>query len=183
MVAKKDFKNQCKLPLWELSELTPSHLATPRVSYDIPNYIEMAPAGTDCANVHRPEYCTFYEYAFGSGIPINPLAEEFCRLYGACPAQLTPYMLKVCRILTTYAAKGEKEVTVHHLLQMFGVSFMRGSMIQLVRRGNKSFVAQTDDKASRKFWNRFFFMRIEQLVSNPEGFSEAWNTTCKHSST
>lgn len=131
MVARRDFKNQCKLPPWELSELTPSHLATLRESYNISNYIEMAPAGTNYANVYRPGYCTFHEYAFqiGYSLLLYPLAEELYRLYGGCPAQITPCALKVCRILTTYAVKAEKEVTVHHLLQMFGVRFMIGSML------------------------------------------------------
>lgn len=159
------------------------HLAALGKSYNIPEYDKMAPAGTDYASVHMPGYCTLYEYAFRIrySLPLNPLAEELCHLYGACLAQLTPYALKVCRIHTTYVAKAGKEVSVHHLLQMFSVSFMRGTMLQLVLCGKKGFVVQVDDKANRKFWKKLFYIRTDHLVSNLEGFPEAWNTTCKHS--
>lgn len=119
--------------------MTLPHLASLRETYDIPDHVDMVPAGQDYANVPRTRYCAFYEYAFRIGytLPIYPLAEDLCRWYGACPAQLTPYALKVCRVVSVYATKARKEVTVHHLLQMFNVVFMRGSMLRLRSRGQE----------------------------------------------
>lgn len=90
----------------------------------------------------------------------------------ACPAQLTPYTLKVCRVLTTHAEKAESVVTIYDLLQMFNASYLRGLMLHLTRRGKKSFVVQSDDMANRGYWKIFFYVRIEHLVVNPEGFPE-----------
>lgn len=152
MSKRIEFNQQSSLPAWERNELTLSHLDALRMAYGFPDHVDIVPTGEDYANRRRPGFCAFHDYAFriGYNFPINPLAKELCRFFRACPAQLTPYTLKVCRILTTHADKAGSAVTIYHLFQIFNVCYMRGLMLHLIRRGKKSFV-QSDDKANRGF--------------------------------
>lgn len=182
ILIRKDFQTKCPELPWEHIELLQSHLDDLRAASNIPDHVEMAPTWMDYANVHRPGYCTFYEYPFliDYSLPIYLLAEELCRFYNVCPTQLTPYTLKVCRILTTYAAKDECEVSVHHLLHLFNTGYLRGTMLQLKSRGTKGLLVKYDDKTKSGFWRRYFFIRTEHLVSNPAGFPEKWNSERKY---
>lgn len=182
MHIRRDFQMKGPSLPWEHSELLQPHLDSLRAAHNVPDHVEMAPAGTYYATVLRPGYCTFYEYPFfiGYSLPIYPLAEELCHFLNICPAQLTPYTLKVCRILTTYAARAECEVSVYHLLQLFSTGYLRGTMLQLKSRGKKGLVVWADDKTNRGFWRRYFYIKTEHLVSNPNRFPERWNSERKY---
>lgn len=119
----------------------------------------------------------------GYTFPLFPLEEEFCRFYQVCPAQLSPYTLKVLLLLTKYAELAECNVSIHHLLHLFSPSFHRGTMVLLRHRGTKRLVVGTFDRASRKFWHKYFFVKTEHIVSDSARFSERWNETrkCRHS--
>lgn len=122
-----------------LSELDEAGLAELRATYNILDHIDLVPAGNDVIQVHRPGYCAFYAYPFrvGYSLPLPPLAEEFCRYYQVCPAQLSPYIYKLFLMLRKYTKLANRGVSIRHLLHLFAPNFLRGTMLHLRHHGTK----------------------------------------------
>ncbi|XP_019258289.1 PREDICTED: uncharacterized protein LOC109236549 [Nicotiana attenuata] len=176
--SRSDFlKDPAPIPTPVFSDTDQAHIDALHTKHSIPAHIDMVPAGTVFVEVHRPGYCAFYEYPFviGYSFPIPQLAEEFCRFYQVCPAQFSPYTLKILLLLIKYAELAGCEVTIHHLLHLFSPSFNRGTMVHLRHRGTKGLVVGTDDQTIRKFWHKYFFVRTAHIVSDPARFPERWN--------
>nr|XP_033515477.1 uncharacterized protein LOC117279952 [Nicotiana tomentosiformis] len=159
------------------SEMGTVSLSNFRVKFKIPVHIDLVPAGRDVVQIHRPGYCMFYTYPFyvGYSFPILPLVEKFCRYYGVFPAQLSPYIYKLILMLTKYAELADRGVTLHHLMHLLALSFHIGTMLHLHHHRGKSLVVKMDDKANRRFWFNYVYVKTEDMVANANGFPEAWN--------
>nr|XP_033510070.1 uncharacterized protein LOC117274817 isoform X1 [Nicotiana tomentosiformis] len=133
------------------SMMNEADLAEFRAKSKISAYINLIPAGCDVVQIHHLGYRAFYAYPFfvGYSFPLLPLAEEFCRYYGVCPAQLSPYVYKLIRMLAKYAELAGRGVSLRHLMHLFAPSFYREMMLHLRHRGSKSLVVKMDDKANR----------------------------------
>lgn len=67
------------------------------------------------------------------------------------------------------------EISIRHLMHLFVPSFHRGTMIHLHHRRTKGLVAGMNDKANCHFWFNFFYIKTENVVVSPSGFSHQWN--------
>lgn len=76
-------------------------------------------------------------------------------------------------MLTKFVELAEVELTVRHLTHLFALSFYRGMMLNLCHRRGRCLVVKMLDKANCQFLLNFFFVKIEDVVANADGFPEA----------
>lgn len=100
-------------------------------------------------------------------------------IMASAPAQLAPYVYNVIKMLSKFAELVGVEVTVRHLVHQFAPGFYIGTMVNLRHRGSKCLVVRMDNKGSHQFCLGYFYVKIEAVVANADGFPEAWNHTRK----
>lgn len=159
--ARTDFNSTAKdEPEPVHSMMDAATLVAFKVKWRILEHIELVPARGNIVHIHCPGYYA-YPFIIGYTLPVPSLATNFYRFYEVCPAQLTPYIYKLFLMLTKYAELDNRGVSLQHLLHIFVPSFHRGTVLHLRHRGTKSLLIGMDNKTNRRFWESFFYVRME----------------------
>lgn len=79
-------------------------------------------------------------------------------------------------MLHKYVKLVSREVAFDHMLHIFALRLVRGSMIHMRPRGSRSLVMKIHDQANHHFYVKYFYVRAVHIVMDPTGFFEKWNS-------